>query len=326
MRYAGRPPHPPRPLARHPAPLRPPRRDHARDGVRRPARGPARRAGAERGGPRPRHHPGQHQPPRARADDHRPALPREDQRQHRQLRGDVVDRGRSGEAPLGDALGRRHRHGPLHRPRHPRDPRVDPPQLARADRDGADLPGAGESRRSCGGPHLGDLPRHTDRAGGAGRGLLHRPRRRAAPLRAPDGEPGDRHRLPRRFHHGQVVPGPSPGELPLHPLPRDLRDHGRVRCLVLTGRRAPAREYRRRERRGAVRRAAHPGRAERDRLGARRAGDERGAGPHPDAPHPGEHGEAARVVPRGAVLHPRARSPPTSRRDTTTSPAPSARP
>jgi hypothetical protein len=49
-----------------------PRRDHAR--IR------ARRSGA-----RPRHHPGQHQPPGSRADDHRPQLPREDQRQHRQL-------------------------------------------------------------------------------------------------------------------------------------------------------------------------------------------------------------------------------------------------
>ena len=40
-----------------------------------------------RGRARPRHHPRQHQPPRARADDHRPQLPGEDQRQHRQLRG-----------------------------------------------------------------------------------------------------------------------------------------------------------------------------------------------------------------------------------------------
>ena len=30
-----------------------------------------------------------------------------------------------------------------------------------------------------------------------------------------------------------------------------------------------------------------------------------GPGPRPDAPHPGEHGEAARVVQRGAVLHAR---------------------
>ena len=41
-----------------------------------------------------------------------------------------------------------------------------------------------------------------------------------------------------------------------------------------------------------------------DRLGARRAGDERGAGPHPHASHQGEHGQAARLVRRGAVLHP----------------------
>ena len=51
-----------------------PERDHA--GVR-----------PRRGRPRPRHHPRQHQPPRERADDHRPQLPGEDQRQHRQLGG-----------------------------------------------------------------------------------------------------------------------------------------------------------------------------------------------------------------------------------------------
>ena len=48
-----------------------------------------------------------------------------------------------------------------------------------ADRHGADLPGAGEGRRQGRGAHLGDLPRHADRAGRAGRGLLHHPRRRA---------------------------------------------------------------------------------------------------------------------------------------------------
>ena len=40
---------------------------------------------ARRGRTRPRHHPEQHQPSRVRADDHRSQLPREDQRQHRQL-------------------------------------------------------------------------------------------------------------------------------------------------------------------------------------------------------------------------------------------------
>ena len=35
----------------------------------------------------------------------------------------------------------------------------------------------------------------------------------------------DRHRLARRLDPGQVVPRPPPGELPLHALRRDLRDH-----------------------------------------------------------------------------------------------------
>ncbi len=91
------------------------------------------------------------------------------------------------------------------------------------------------------GADLGDLPRHADRAGRAGRGLLHHPRRRAAALRSPHRQAGHRHRLARRVHHGQVVPGPPPGELPLHPLPRDLRDHGRLRRGLLAGRRPAAR-------------------------------------------------------------------------------------
>ena len=76
-----------------------------------------RRARARRGRARARDHPGQHQPPRARADDHRPQVPREDQRQHRQLGGRLLDRGGGREDALGDALGRRHRDGPLDRAR-----------------------------------------------------------------------------------------------------------------------------------------------------------------------------------------------------------------
>ena len=124
--------------------------------------------------------------PETRADDHRPQLPGEDQRQHRQLRGGLVDRRGSREDDLGDPLGRRHGDGPLDRQEHPRDPRVDHPQLAGADRHGADLPGAREGRRQGRGADLGDLPRHADRAGRAGRRLLHDPRRRAAALRAAD--------------------------------------------------------------------------------------------------------------------------------------------
>ena len=33
---------------------------------------------------------------------------------------------------------------------------------------------------------------------------------------------------PRRLDHGQVVPGPSPRELPLRPLRGHLRDHARL--------------------------------------------------------------------------------------------------
>ncbi len=98
---------------------------------------------------------------------------------------------------------------------HPRDARVDPPQLARADRHRADLPGPREGRRQGRGADLGDLPRHADRAGGAGCRLLHDPRRSAPRVRAADGEARDRHRLARRLDHGEVVPRAPPGVLPL---------------------------------------------------------------------------------------------------------------
>ena len=100
-------------------------RRHARDGVHRAARRARRRVRAERSGAGPRDHSRQHQSSRARADDHRPQFPGEDQRQHRQLRGQLVDRGGSGEAAMGDAVGRRHRDGPVDRQAHPRDTRVD---------------------------------------------------------------------------------------------------------------------------------------------------------------------------------------------------------
>ena len=190
-----------------------------------------------RGGPRPGHHPGQHQPRRTRADGHRPQLPGQDQRQHRQLGGAVGGRGRGRQDGLGDPLGRRHHHGPLHRPQHPQHPRVDHPQLPDAARHRADLPGAGEGRRRRRGPDLGGVPRHPDRAGRAGGRLLHHPRRRAPALHPADRQAGHRHRLARRLDHGQVVPGPPPRELPLRALRGHLRDHARLRRVVLAGRR-----------------------------------------------------------------------------------------
>ena len=104
-------------------------------------------------------------------------------------------------------------HGLVHRQAHSRNPRVDHPQLAGADRYRADLPGPGKSRRRCRRPDLGAVPRHADRAGRAGRRLLHHPRRRVAALRAADRQARDRHRFPWRFDHGQVVPGAPQGKL-----------------------------------------------------------------------------------------------------------------
>jgi phosphomethylpyrimidine synthase len=102
------------------------------------------------------------------------------------------------------------------------------------------------------GADLGDLPRHADRAGRAGRRLLHHPRRRAAALHPADGEAHDRHRLARRLDHGQVVPRASQGELPLHALRGHLRDHEGLRRGLLARRRPAPRLDQRRQRRSAV--------------------------------------------------------------------------
>ena len=191
--------------------------------------------------PRPRHHPRERQSPRARADDHRAELRGEDQRQYRQLGGQLLDRRRGRQAALVDVVGRRYRDGSLDRPADPRDPRVDPAQCRGADRHRADLPGAREGRRQAGGSHLGGLPGHLDRTGGAGGRLFHGPRRGAAALHPDDRAPRHRHRVARRLDPGPLVPGASSGELHLHPLPRDLRDHARLRRVVLARRRAAAR-------------------------------------------------------------------------------------
>ena len=119
----------------------------------------------------------------------------------------LVDRGRSRKNDLGHPLGRRHRHGSVDRQAHPRNARVDHPQLAGADRHRADLSGAGKSRRQGRRSDLGNLPRHADRAGRAGRRLLHHPCRRVAALCPMTANAPDRHRVARRLDHGQVVPG-----------------------------------------------------------------------------------------------------------------------
>ncbi len=103
-----------------------------------------------RGRARPRDHPQQHQPPRNRADGDRPQLPGQDQRQHRQQRGRLRRRVRSRQDGVGDPLGRRHGHGPLDRPQHPRHPRMDRPQFARAR--SAPSPSTRRSKRSAASP------------------------------------------------------------------------------------------------------------------------------------------------------------------------------
>ena len=77
--------------------------------------------------------------------------------------------------------------------------------------------------------------RDADRAGRAGRRLLHDPRGRAAALRAADRAARDRHRVARRIDHGEVVPVAPQGELPLHALRAHLRGDEEVRRLVLLG-------------------------------------------------------------------------------------------
>ncbi len=209
---------------------------------------------AQRSRARPRHHSRQHQPRRTRADDHRPQLPDQDQRQYRQLRRHLVGRGRSREDGVGDPLGRRHGDGPLHRPQHPQHARMDHAQRAGADRHRADLSGAGEGRRRSGQARLGVLQGHADRAMRTGRRLFHHPCRRAARLHPPHRGPRHRHRLARRLDHGEVVPVASQGELPLRALRRDLRHHAQIRRVVLARRRPASRLDRRRQRPRAIRR------------------------------------------------------------------------
>jgi phosphomethylpyrimidine synthase len=78
---------------------------------------------------------------------------------------------------------------------------------------GADLPGAGKVNGKAEDLTWESSATRADRAGRAGRGLLHHPRRRPpvyVPLTA-----GDGHRLARWLHHGQVVfvaPGSFPYE------------------------------------------------------------------------------------------------------------------
>ena len=280
----------------------------------------------ERGRARPRDHPGQHQPPRVRADDHRPQLPREDQRQHRQLGRRLLDRGGGREDDAGRRAGAPTRSW-TSRPAATSTRRASGSCATRRCRS-APCRSTRRSRRSDGKAEelTWEIFRDTlieQAEQGVDYFTIHAGVRLR--VRPADREARDRHRLARRLDHGEVVPRAPPRELPLHALRRDLRDHEGLRRLLLARRRPAPGLDRRRQRRGAVRRARDARRADDDRLGARLPGHDRGPGPRPDAPDPGEHGAAARDLPRGAVLHARAARRPTSRPATTTSPRRSAR-
>ena len=192
-------------------------------------------------------------------------------------RGDLVGGGRSRQDGVGDPLGRRHRDGPLDRAQHPHHPRMDSAQCADPDRHRADLSGAGEVRRRSGQADLGALQGHADRAVRTGRRLFHHPRRRAAALHPPHRQPRHRHRLARRLDHGEVVPGASQGELPLHALRGDLRPDAQIRRVVLARRRPASGLDRGRQRPRAIRRTGDARRAHADRLEERLPGDDRRA-------------------------------------------------
>jgi hypothetical protein len=245
-----------RPETTHdPARSRPCRPDHARDEVRRPARRPPRGADQERGGSRPNGDPRQHGAPHeaARADGDRHRRAHEDQRQHRQLGGDQRRADRAAEAPHGRPLRRRHRDGSLHRQGHRHHPPGDHRRLAGADRHRADLPDARGTRRRHRRHEAAALPRHVREAGEAGGGLHDRPRRPAPGAPPPHDGPDHRDREPGRLADRPLDDDPQAAESALHPLRGSLRHLPPVRRDLEPGRRPPARQHRRRQRRGSSR-------------------------------------------------------------------------
>ena len=184
-------------------------------------------------------------------------LPGEDQREHRQLRRRLVDRRRSREAALGDAVGRRHRDGSVDRART-------------------------STRRASGSSAIRAVPIGTvpiyqalEKVGGRPEELTWEIYRDTLIEQAEQGvdyftvHAGVLLRyipMTARRVTGIVSRGGSiiakwclahhKENFTLHALPRDLRDHARLRRVVLARRRAAARLDCRRQRRGAVRRAA----------------------------------------------------------------------
>ena len=282
-------------------------------------------ARARRGGAWPRDHPGQHQPPRVRADGDRPEVPREDQRQHRQLRGHVLDRGGGREDDLVDALGRGHGHGPLDR-------------AGTSTRRGS---GSSATRPCRSGPC--PIYQALEKVGGKAEELTWEIFRDTLIEQAEQG-----------VDYFTIHAGVRLAYVPLtakrvtgivsrggsimakwclaHHRESFLYTRFEEICELLKhydvsfslGRRAAAGLDRRRQRRGAVRGARHARRADEDGVDARLPGHDRGARPRAHAPDRREHGAAAPRLPRGPLLHARAADDRHRARATTTSPRPSA--
>ena len=180
---------------------------------------------------------------------------------------------------------------------HPRDARVDRPQLAGADRHGADLPGAREGRRPARGPDLGGLSRHAHRAVRAGRRLLHRARRRAAALRA-----DDRHAASPASSRAAARSWPSGAW-------RTTRRTSSTRTSARSARSCAPTTCRSRSATACARARSPTPTTRRSSRELKTQGElthiaweydvqvmNEGPGPRPHASHQGEHGEAARMV------------------------------
>ena len=218
----------------------------------------------------------------------------------------VVDRRGGRQAALGRQVGRRHGDGSVDRRRHPRDARVDRPQLAGADRHGADLPGLekvnGDAENLTIDLFIETLIEQAEQ--GVDYFTIHAGVRLAyIPLTAK--------RITGIVSRGGSIMAKwclaHHKENFLYTRVRaHLRGDEEVRRRVLARRRpaprlaSPTRTTR------AVRRARDARRAHQDRVEARRAGDDRRPRPRADAQDQREHGPAAEALPRGAVLHARA--------------------
>ena len=208
---------------------------------------------------------------------------------------------------MGHPLGGRHGDGPVHRPLTSTPPGSGSSATRRSR--SAPCPSTRRSRRWTGGPKSLTWEVYRDTViEQAEQGVDYMTVHAGVLLRyvAADRLASDRHRQPGRLDHGRLVPGPPPGELPLHPLRGAVRDPGRLRRRLLARRRAAARVGRRRQRRGPAGRAAHARRADRDGLGPRRPGhDRRTRATCPMHKIKENMRPPAGAVPRSALLHPR---------------------